>query len=80
MKVTLAVKAPGTHRWDYQFRWFSWALPLHVGIGTSWFPSEKSIADNLDTWQVQRVLIVDILCMRMLVVLYGPLFDDAKDE
>lgn len=80
MKVLLKVKGSGKHRWDYQFRWYSWALPLHVGIGTSWFPSEESVADDLGTWQKQRVLIIDVLCMRMMVVLYGPLFDDQIEE
>lgn len=79
MKVELQTKAVGTHRWEYRFRWYSWALPLHIGIGTSFFPVAGSSFD-LDTWQVQRVLIVDVLFMRMMVVLWGPLFDDPEPD
>lgn len=79
MKVGLKVKLAGTHRWEYEFRWYSWALPLHIGIGTSFYPVEGSTLE-LDTWQIQRVLIVDVLCMRMKVVVQGLLFDDPVYE
>jgi len=80
MKVSLRATPPGAHRFQYQFRWYSWALPLHIGIGTSWYPVEGSQADDLTTWKIQRVLIVDVLCMRMLVVVQGLLFPAEPEE
>jgi hypothetical protein len=75
----MRVKPRGTHRWEYHTRWFSWALPLLVAIGTSYYPVEGSLVDDLGTWAMQRVLIVDVLCLRMQVVLWGPLFDDGEE-
>lgn len=79
MRVTFQAKPPGTHRWEYRVRWYSWALPLHIGVGTSFFPTLVSGFD-LSTWQVQRVVIVDVLFMRMLVVVQGPLFSDPEPD
>lgn len=78
MKVTVRPREEGTHRFDYEFRWFSWALPLHIGIGTSWFPTETATIEIDDRWLTQRVLIIDILCFRCKVVLAGPLFTDRE--
>lgn len=72
-------KQPGTHRVEYDFRWYSWALPLHVGLGTSLFPTAESGTD-VSQWIVQRVLIVDVFCFRMKAVIVGPLFDDFEEE
>ena len=80
MKVELQVKAPGTHRVEYHHNWWSWALPLRIGIATSFFPRADSATTDLTTWAVQRVLYVGILCLRMDVVIQGPLFDDPEDD
>lgn len=80
MKVTFAARAKGLHRFRYMVRWHLWALPLRLGIGTSFFPHAGSETDDLNTWDIQRVLIVEVLCISCHIVIQGLLFTDEEIE
>jgi hypothetical protein len=79
MQVSAMPKGPGTHRVEYHVRLHGWAFPLFIGVNTSYYPTEESGLD-VSQWQVQRVLVVHVLCMRMEVVIAGPRFDDPDPE
>jgi len=79
MQVIVKPKAPGTHRVEYVFTSRGWAFPLFVAVNLSLYPTAESGFD-VSRWTVQRVLVIHVLCMRMQVVISGPLFDDEVDE
>ena len=85
MNVTARVRKPGDHRFEYEARWHTVALPLYVGLARSFYPKSELATEtfNSNLWDEQRVLIVRVLFWTMRVVLKGPLFepeDDAEPE
>jgi len=76
MKVEAHPRPPGDHRFEYEVRWQTLALPLYLGLSRSWFPRSKEATTEFNDrhWQPQLVLIVRVLFFTMRVVLDGPLF------
>jgi hypothetical protein len=69
----------GARRVVYDVRWRSWALPLSIALGTSFLPTADSGMD-ISKWDVQRVLIIRVLCVGATIVVYGPLLADYDGE